>query len=73
MERDWLETIRLLGLDVEVVIVLLMLVLDGTAALARAVAGAVAGQTGSAKGRPAARTGAESSDAWPPKEWRPSH
>jgi hypothetical protein len=73
MERSWFETIQLLGLDVEVVIVLLMLALDRAATLARALAGAVAGRSGSARGRPAARTVAESSDAWPPKEWRPSH
>ena len=73
MERGWLETIQLLGLDVEVMIVLVMLALDRAAALARALAGAVASRTRSARGRPAARTVAESSDAWPPKEWRPSH
>jgi len=73
MERGWFETIQLLGLDVQVIIVLLMLALDRMAALSRALGRVIAGRTGSAKGRPAAGAVVESSDGWPPKEWRTSH
>jgi hypothetical protein len=76
MERAWLETIQLLGLDVMVVAVLSMLVLDRLLAVSRWLAGSIRSRVTSGK-RPAAVRAvtppASPADAWPPKEWRPSH
>jgi len=69
MERTWLETIQLLGLDLQVAWILLMLAGAGLANLATAGARRLGGRTGqgrrSAPDRPL--------DAWPTQEWGPSH
>ena len=76
MERTWLETVQLLGLDVELVLVLMMLVLDQAVKRAGRLRGALGRRAGS-KVRPA-QPGGESlpgvaADPWSPQEWRPSH
>lgn len=73
MERGWFETIQVLGLDVMGSIALAMLVLDGLIEAVALVAKAITRRA--APGRVETRThaAAQASDAWPPKEWRPSH
>lgn len=73
MERGWLETIQLLGLDVMVVAVLSMLVLDRLLAVSKSLAGSIRSRASSGKRPAAVRAPAPPVDAWPPKEWRPSH
>ncbi len=72
MERSWLETVQILGLDLMLALVLLMLALDaaytGLAWLWHVVR----------RTRHDRRVGlppaSESSHSpWPPQEWRPSH
>jgi hypothetical protein len=64
MQRTWMETVQLLGLDIEVGLILLMLVLEaawrGLASLRIP------------KLRPP-EVSADATDPWPPQEWRPSH
>jgi hypothetical protein len=73
MERGWIETIQLLGLDVMVIIVLSMLVLDRLLAVSRSLADSIRSRVLSGKRPAVARVPASPTDAWPPKEWRPSH
>ena len=70
MERSWLETVQLLGLDVMTAVVLAMLLAD---AAGRLLAGI--GRAAFRRRRPAARPAAEADahDPWPTQEWRPSH
>jgi hypothetical protein len=67
MERTWLETIQLLGLDIEVGLILLMLVGIGLSDLFRT---AVHGPGQRLRRRRAAPT--RPLDAWPSQEWGPS-
>jgi hypothetical protein len=73
MERSWLETVQLLGLDVMVVTVLSMLVLDRLLAVSRSLAGSIRRRASSGRRPVAVRAPSPPADAWPPKEWRPSH
>ena len=70
MERSWLDTVQLLGLDVMTAVVLAMVLAD---AVGRLLAGI--GRALLRRRHPAARPAAEADahDPWPPQEWRPSH
>ena len=68
MERTWLETIQLLGLDLQVASILLMLAGAGLVSLAKA---AVRGLGQRFRRRRTAPT--RPLDAWPTQEWGPSH
>jgi len=68
MDRTWLETIRLLGLDIEVGLILLMLVGIGLTDVFRT---AIHGLGQRFRRRRAAPT--RPLDAWPSQEWGPSH
>jgi hypothetical protein len=72
MERSWLETVQILGLDWMLALVLLGLALDAAyAGLVRL--GHVMRRT--RQDRRVAPTPASelSHSPWPPQEWRPSH
>lgn len=69
MERTWLETIQLLGLDVEVGLILLMLVGIALSDLSRT---AVQG-LGRKFHRRRRIAPTRPLDAWPSQEWGPSH
>ena len=69
MERTWLETIQLLGLDVQLGLVLAALAAAGAVNLAKAAVHRLAG-LGRRKTRLEPTTPI---DAWPPQEWRHSH
>jgi len=65
MERTWLETIQLLGLDLEVGLIVLMLVGIGLADLYKSAVHRFGHRRRTAPTRPL--------DAWPSQEWGPSH
>ncbi len=73
MERGWIETIQLLGLDVMGTVAVLMLLLAGLGDLARFAAHAVSRRLASRAERGPARPAEPKNDAWPPEQWRPSH
>jgi hypothetical protein len=68
MERTWLETIQLLGLDLQVASILLMLAGAGLVSLAKAAVQSLGRRF---RRRRAAPT--RPLDAWPAQEWGPSH
>ncbi len=68
MERTWLETIQLLGLDLQVAVILVTLVGVGLTDLVKT---AVQGLSQRFRRRRAAPT--RPLDAWPSQEWGPSH
>ena len=72
MERSWLETIQLLGLDVQLGIVLLLLALDGLGTLFRRVAASRAGWSRRTRGRRVLGRQPADAEAWPPESWRAS-
>jgi hypothetical protein len=69
MERTWLETIQLLGLDLQVGVVLAALAVAGIVNLAKPLIHRL-GQLGRRRARLAPTS---PMDAWPPQEWRHSH
>ena len=69
MERTWLETIQLLGLDLQVASILLMLAGAGLVSLAKAAFRGL-GQRFRRRRRTAPT---RPLDAWPSQEWGPSH
>lgn len=69
MERTWLETIQLLGLDLQVASILLMLAGAGLVSLAKAAVHGL-GQRFHRRRRTAPT---RPLDAWPSQEWGPSH
>jgi hypothetical protein len=69
MERTWLETIQLLGLDLQVAWVLLMLAGAGLMNLAAATAQRLGGRVG----RQRRTAPSQPLDAWSTQEWGPSH
>jgi len=75
MERGWIETMQLLGLDVVLMATIAMLALDW---LVRTVRPLIArlGAASQGRARPA-RTARKSPDqtaaSWPPAPWRTSH
>ena len=69
MERTWLETIQLLGLDVEVGLILLMLAGIGLTNLFKTAVHGLGRRF-----RHRRRTApTRPLDAWPSQEWGPSH
>lgn len=68
MERTWLETIQLLGLDLQVASILLMLAGAGLVSLAKAAVHGLGQQL--RRRRRTAPT--RPLDAWPSQEWGPS-
>jgi hypothetical protein len=70
MERSWLETVQLLGLDVMTAVVLAMVLAD---AVGRLLAGLGRAVLGRRRRSARAATETEAHDPWPPQEWRPSH
>jgi hypothetical protein len=77
MERSWIDTIQLLGLDVQLAIVAVMWVLIAVTDLLRTAQGRMLRRLGSGtptpRRRPPAYVPPVGSDPWPPQEWRPSH
>jgi hypothetical protein len=73
MERGWLETIQLLGLDVMSVVALLMLLLAQLGDLATSAIRRFSHRVASGAGRRERRDVEPVGDTWPPKEWGPSH
>lgn len=73
MERGWFETIHLLGLDMMVVAALLMLLLAKLTDVAMSAVRLIRRRRGSSAKRGPTRVAEPTNDAWPPKEWRPSH
>jgi hypothetical protein len=73
MERGWLETIQMLGVDLQVAWVLLLLLAERLGALFAWLAGVV--RTRGRVGRLPAElpSTATPGTAWPPREWRTSH
>ena len=69
MERTWLETIQLLGLDLQVASILLMLAGAGLVSLAKAAAHGL----GQRFRRRRLTAPTRPLDAWPAQEWGPSH
>ena len=76
MERGWLETIQLLGLDVVLVVVVVLLALVPAARLIVRLADGV-GQDRVPPAQPVRRAGKPAvepaADPWSPPEWHPSH
>ena len=69
MERTWLETIQLLGLDLQVAVILFMLAGAGLVNLAQVVIRGLRQRF--RRRRLTAPT--RPLDAWPAQEWGPSH
>jgi hypothetical protein len=69
MERTWLETIQLLGLDLQVAATLLALAVAGLVNLAKAASR----RMGQWFGRGRSTAPSRPLDAWPSQEWGPSH
>jgi hypothetical protein len=69
MERTWLETIQLLGLDLEVGLIVLMLVGIGLADLYKSAVHRFGQRFGHRRRTAPTRP----LDAWPSQEWGPSH
>lgn len=69
MERTWLETIQLLGLDYEVGLILLMLVGIGLTDLFKTAVDGL----GRRFRRRRLTAPTRPLDAWPSQEWGPSH
>jgi len=68
MERTWLETVQLLGLDMEVALILLMMAGLGLQSLAREAVRRLGWRM-----RRSQRTApTRPLDAWPSQEWGPS-
>jgi hypothetical protein len=73
MERGWIETIQLLGLDVMSVVALLMLLLAKLSEVTVSAARFVSARLTSRPGLRTTGAAESTNDSWPPKEWRPSH
>jgi hypothetical protein len=69
MERSWLDTVQLLGLDVVLGVVLAVLVIERWSTVVDRISGA-GRRARRARSRPDADT---SHSPWPPQEWRPTH
>ena len=73
MERGWLETIHILGLDLQIAYVLVLLLMERLATIAgRMTSQARSRASAAARSRDAVAS-EPPADAWPPREWRPSH
>jgi hypothetical protein len=77
MERSWIDTIQMLGFDVQLAIVAVMWALIAVTDLLRSAQASVLRRLGSGtptpRRRPPAYVPPVDSDPWPPQEWRPSH
>jgi hypothetical protein len=77
MERSWIDTIQMLGFDVQLAIVAVMWALIAATDLLRSAQASVLRRLGSGTATPRLRPPAYvppvDSDPWPPQEWRPSH
>jgi hypothetical protein len=73
MERSWFETIQLLGLDLMGASALLMLLLARLTDAVISAARLVSRRFAPSADRGSVRVAEPMNDAWPPKEWRPSH
>lgn len=73
MERGWLETIHILGLDLQLAYVLVLLLMERLATFAGWVTGRVRSRASVAARRRGPAASEPPADAWPPEEWRPSH
>jgi hypothetical protein len=73
MERGWLETIHMLGTDLQIAFVLLLLIAERLTALAGWVARVARSRATEAERRSEAAANETSAAAWPPGAWRPSH
>jgi hypothetical protein len=73
MERGWLETIQILGLDLQFAYVLVLLLMERLATLAGRVTGRVRSRVSAAARRRGGAASEPPADAWPPGAWRPSH
>jgi hypothetical protein len=77
MERSWIDTIQLLGLDVQLAVIAVMWVLIAATDLLRSARASVLRRLGfgsvTPRRRPPAYMPPVDSDPWPPQEWRPSH
>jgi hypothetical protein len=71
MDRTWLDTIQLLGLDVELVVIALMLVGIGLTDLAKVALRRFGHWREARRGLRTAPT--RPLDAWPSQGWGPSH
>ena len=69
MERTWLETVQILGLDLQVAVILLMLL----AAWLWDLAGTAIRSLGRRFGQRRRAAPTRPLDAWPSQEWGPSH
>jgi hypothetical protein len=68
VERSWLETIQSLGLDVQLGIILLMLVVDAVGSWLRGSAR----RSRSPRRRAVAADFSAAAESWPPAPWRAS-
>jgi hypothetical protein len=68
MERTWMETVQLLGLDLQVAIILLMLLVAELTDLAKMAVRGLRQRFGRRRAAPTRPL-----DAWPSQEWGPSH
>jgi hypothetical protein len=77
MERSWMDTIQLLGLDVVLAIASVMWLLIAAGDLLETAKARMLHRLGSGTPTPRRRAPAYvppvDSDPWPPQEWRPSH
>jgi hypothetical protein len=69
MERTWLETVQLLGLDLQIAAILLMLLVSGLTDLVKTTVR----RLGQRLGRRRRTAPTRPLDAWPSQEWGPSH
>jgi hypothetical protein len=68
MERTWLEIVQILGLDLQVAVILLMLLVVGLTDLAKTTGRHLGQRWGRRRTAPTRPL-----DAWPSQEWGPSH
>jgi hypothetical protein len=73
MKLGWFETIQLLGLDVMGMVAMVLLLLAELGDMAKWTVQLVSRRIASRADRAPARVVESKNDAWPPKEWRPSH
>jgi len=73
MERSWLETIHILGLDLQVAYVMLLLLFERLAACGGWLAQLVRTRAAAAARRREIAMIEQVPAPWPPQEWGPSH
>jgi hypothetical protein len=75
MERGWIDTMQLLGLDVVLMTTIAMMVLDRLTRVAKPLVArlGLAWQTHARPATAARNTVAQPDASWPPAPWRTSH